>query len=122
MLWIILVLSKLIIGSTRGFIRGKTLATLDDISSTGNLKMYSLPNHFNENIVTYNVGFTIQVVIYINLRYDTVLFNVPPVSYYLEEGNSGYGDMQITSTGISFAGVSIVSKRYIGKNLIAFGY
>ena len=76
-----LCLSKLIIGSTRGFIRGKTLATLDDISSTGNLKMYSLPNHFNENIETYNVGFTIRVVIYKDTRYAQIYFDVPPISY-----------------------------------------
>lgn len=98
------------------------MATLDDISSTGNLKMYSLPNHFNENIVTYNVGFTIQVVIYKDLRYSEIYFDVPPVSYTIRSGNSSYGDIQITSTGISFAAVLNVSKRYLGKNLIAFGY
>ena len=84
--------------------------------------MYSLLNHFNENIVTYNVGFTIQVVIYKDTRYSQIYFDVPPVSYKLYSGSTGYGDMQITSTGISFAGIVIVSARGIGKNLIAFGY
>ena len=84
--------------------------------------MYSLPNHFNENIVTYNVGFTIQVVIYKDTRYDQIWFDVPPVSYRLQAGSTGYGDMQITSTDISFAGIVTVSARYIGENLIAFGY
>ena len=84
--------------------------------------MYSLPNHFNENIVTYNVGFTIQVIIYNEFTYGRIFFDIPPVSYTLRDGGTTYGDMQITSTSISFAGVTYVPSRHIGKNLIAFGY
>ena len=83
--------------------------------------MYPLEKHYSSSIKTYNVGFTIQVVIYITSGFTQPAFAYPPTRIPVQKGSTTtYGYIEITDTAFVFD-FSDMTNAIRGVKMIAFG-
>ena len=141
-------LSKLIIGSTRGFIRGQILATTADlngkantnhthddryyteaevnnlIAQSGGFKTYFLKDHWTTGWTsrTYNVGFTIAIVFYrLAVGGISYGFGRPGETIRARSGNRTCALIQVTATSLV---VTVQDEAAVSNvnNFVALGY
>lgn len=140
-------LAKLIVGTSKAFIRGKTLATTADlngkantnhthddryyteaevnnlIARSGGLKTFFLKNHWTTwSNNTYNVGFTIAIVFYdLSIYIGAHGFGYPGETLYAASNARTYASIQVTTNSLV---VTVMEEAAVSNvnNFVAFGY
>ena len=110
----------MIIGNTKAWILGNEIAYKTDVPINSS-KIYILKSHFSTNITTYNVGFTIQAVLYTNLNSAYSAFIDPGAQRItIGRGSTSYGYFSVTETAIVFD-MYDGCEGWMLQDMIAFG-